>query len=72
MLFSFACATDFKDRSAEMVISAETDLRNAMLLDSETEHVELKEAKPRYDVEELVGYCCALSNEGGGSVVPGV
>ena len=55
-----------------MIIRTETDLLKALALDSETEHVEFKEAKNRYDFEELVGYCCALANEGGGSIVLGV
>lgn len=55
-----------------MIIRTEHDLQQALLLDSETEHVEFKEAKNRYDFEELVGYCCALANEGGGSIVLGV
>ena len=55
-----------------MIIRSEHDLQQALLLDSETEHVEFKEAKNRYDFEELVGYCCALANEGGGSIVLGV
>jgi len=38
----------------------------------ECEHCEFKEAKNRYDFEELVGYCVALANEGGGRVILGV
>jgi len=46
---------------------------NALLLArSESEHIEFKEAKNRYDFEELVGYCVALANEGGGRMVLGV
>jgi ATP-dependent DNA helicase RecG len=55
-----------------LIIRTELDLLKALSLDSETEHVEFKEAKNRYDFEELVGYCCALANEGGGSIVLGV
>lgn len=33
---------------------------------------EFKEAKNHYDFEELVKYCCALANEGGGKVILGV
>ena len=55
-----------------MIVRTELDLHQALLLDSETEHVEFKEAKNRYDFEELVGYCCALANEGGGSIILGV
>ena len=35
-------------------------------------HLELKEAKNRYDFEELVKYCAALANEGGGRIILGV
>jgi len=38
----------------------------------EDEHFEFKEAKQRYDYEELVKYCVALANEGGGRIVLGV
>lgn len=55
-----------------MMIRNESDLRQAMELDTETEHVEFKEAKNRYDFDELTKYCCALANEGGGSIILGV
>lgn len=38
----------------------------------EDEHIEFKEAKQRYDFEELVKYCVALANEGGGKMILGV
>jgi len=38
----------------------------------ENEHLEFKEAKHRYDFEELVKYCTALANEGGGKVILGI
>jgi ATP-dependent DNA helicase RecG len=38
----------------------------------EGEHFEFKEAKNRYDFEELVKYCVALANEGGGKMILGV
>ena len=38
----------------------------------ENEHLEFKEAKNRFDFEELVKYCVALANEGGGRVILGV
>jgi len=38
----------------------------------ESEHFEFKEAKQRYDFEELVKYCVALANEGGGKMILGV
>ena len=39
---------------------------------SENEHLEFKKAENHYDFEELVGYCVALANEGGGRIVLGV
>jgi ATP-dependent DNA helicase RecG len=42
------------------------------MADEEDEHLEFKEAKNRFDFEELVKYCCALANEGGGHVILGV
>lgn len=38
----------------------------------EDEHLEFKEAKNRYDFEELVKYCSALANENGGRMILGV
>lgn len=38
----------------------------------ESEHFEFKEAKHRYDFEELVKYCVALANESGGKIILGV
>jgi ATP-dependent DNA helicase RecG len=38
----------------------------------EGEHLEFKEAKTRYDFDELTKYCVALANEGGGRMVLGV
>jgi ATP-dependent DNA helicase RecG len=35
-------------------------------------HLEFKEAKRHFDFEELVKYCAALANEGGGKMVLGV
>ncbi len=39
---------------------------------SEDEHLEFKAAQNHYDFEELVDYCVALANEGGGRMVLGV
>lgn len=44
----------------------------AWMAAGEDEHLEFKEAKNRFDFEELVKYCCALANEGGGHIVLGV
>ena len=38
----------------------------------ENEHLEFKEAKASFEFEELVKYCAALANEGGGRLVLGV
>ena len=45
---------------------------NAWLVAPEDGHLEFKEAKNRYDFEELVKYCVALANEGGGQIILGV
>ncbi len=47
-------------------------LEHWLTLPSETENIEFKEAKNRYDFEELVEYCVALANEGGGNMVLGL
>jgi ATP-dependent DNA helicase RecG len=39
---------------------------------SEDHHLEFKEAKRHYDFEELVRYCAALANEGGGRMILGI
>jgi ATP-dependent DNA helicase RecG len=44
----------------------------ALSVRSEDEHLEFKAAENRYDFEELVGYCVALANEGGGRMILGV
>ena len=38
----------------------------------EDEHLEFKTAKTKYDFENLVRYCVALANEGGGKMILGV
>ncbi len=38
----------------------------------EGENFEFKEAKNRYDFEEMTKYCCALGNNGGGKFILGV
>lgn len=48
------------------------ELERWMLLPSETEHIEFKEAKNRYDTAKLFRYCVALANEGGGRLILGV
>jgi ATP-dependent DNA helicase RecG len=48
------------------------DQFNAWLAAPEDGHLEFKEAKSRYDFEELVKYCVALANEGGGRIILGV
>ncbi|QDT30038.1 Divergent AAA domain protein [Gimesia panareensis] len=40
--------------------------------DTEGENLEFKEARNRYDFEELTKYCVALANEGGGKIILGV
>ena len=48
------------------------DQFNGWLAAPEGAHLEFKEAKNRYDFEELVKYCVALANEGGGRMILGV
>lgn len=55
-----------------MIVRTDAELRQAMLLESESEHLEFKEAKNDYDFDKLTDYCCALANEGGGSIILGV
>lgn len=43
-----------------------------LLVRAENEHLEFKAATNHYDFEELVDYCVALANEGGGRIVLGV
>ena len=45
---------------------------DVLLESAEDEHLEFKEARSKYDFEELVKYCCAMANEGGGHVILGV
>lgn len=51
---------------------SEAELNDLLNVRSENEHIEFKEAKRRFDFEELVNYCVALANEGGGRMVLGV
>lgn len=43
-----------------------------LLLKSEDEHLEFKEAKHNFHFEKLVKYCAAFANEGGGKMILGV
>ena len=43
-----------------------------LLSATEGENIEFKEAKNRFDFEELVQYACAIANCGGGKIVLGV
>lgn len=45
---------------------------NILLESKENEHLEFKEAKQHGDFEELVKYCAAIANEGGGKIILGV
>jgi ATP-dependent DNA helicase RecG len=48
------------------------NLEQWLLAPAETEQLEFKEAKQRYDTTKLLRYCVALANEGGGHLVLGV
>ncbi len=54
------------------MMPATLDQLDAWLREPEDENLELKEAKNRFDFEELVRYCVALANERGGRIVLGV
>jgi len=55
--------------TAKSTLSAELE---AWMQDKEGENQEFKEAKSRFDFEELSKSCCALANEGGGRIILGV
>jgi ATP-dependent DNA helicase RecG len=48
------------------------DILQALLHDSEDEHLEFKEAKNNFHFDKLVKYCAAIANERGGKMVLGV
>jgi ATP-dependent DNA helicase RecG len=54
-----------------MTVSIE-QLEKWLIVPSETEHLEFKEAKNNFHFENLVEYCVALANEGGGHIIFGV
>lgn len=47
-------------------------LEEWMLVPSEDEHIEFKEAKTRLELDTAADYCIALANEGGGKLILGV
>jgi ATP-dependent DNA helicase RecG len=53
------------------MITLET-LEKWLLVPTETENLEFKEAKQQFDRAKLLKYCVALANEGGGCIVLGV
>jgi ATP-dependent DNA helicase RecG len=53
------------------MITLET-LEKWLLVPTETEHLEFKEAKQQFDSTKLLKYCVALANEGGGYIVLGI
>jgi len=48
------------------------DIDALLVVRSEDEHLEFKEANRHGDFDELVDYCAAIANEGGGRIVLGV
>ena len=48
------------------------DILQTWMNAKENEHLEFKEAKKNFHFEELVNYCVALANEGGGRMILGV
>lgn len=53
-------------------MTATLEQLDSWLCDRENEHLECKEAKNSFEFEELVKYCAALGNEGGGALLLGV
>jgi ATP-dependent DNA helicase RecG len=53
-------------------MSASVEQLQEWLTAKEGERLEFKEAKNRYEFDELVQYCVALANEGGGKIILGV
>lgn len=53
-------------------MSDRLDQLRGLMTAPEDEHLEFKEAKNSFEFEELVKYCCALANEGGGRIILGV
>lgn len=58
--------------SPSSATSSDLALITSWLDAREDEHLEFKEAKSRFDFEELVKYCAALANERGGRMILGV
>jgi len=54
----------------------ESQFNSILLADSESEHLEFKEAKNSYPIDgdkhSILGYCVALANEGGGKLILGI
>jgi ATP-dependent DNA helicase RecG len=48
------------------------DMLDSLMDGREDEHLEFKEARNSFEFEDLVKYCAALANEGGGKIVLGV
>lgn len=48
------------------------DIDALLAVRSESEHLEFKEAANNFHFEELVDYCVALANEGGGRMLLGI
>lgn len=48
------------------------DELNDVMKCAENEHIEFKEAKEQIDTRDVIDYCVALANEGGGNLILGV
>jgi ATP-dependent DNA helicase RecG len=53
-------------------MSATIGQLHSWLVAPENEHLEFKEARNSFEFEDLVKYCAALANEGGGAMILGV
>lgn len=54
------------------MVTSIQQIDNLLSVRSEDEHLEFKAAQNHYDFEDLVDYCIALANEGGGRMILGV
>ena len=53
-------------------MSSNADQLLGWMESQENEHLEFKEAKASFEFEEIIKYCAAMANEGGGHLILGV
>jgi ATP-dependent DNA helicase RecG len=57
---------------ADFMTTTIEQIESLLLVRAENEHLEFKSAENSYEFEELVDYCVALANEGGGRMILGI